>query len=118
MPTRFISARAFVDIARSGHAFIALLQSSESPRRCVRLRLACNLAQSFDQRLAISHRPSGHFLADVRLAWRNIRMRFGSPAARSLILAFGFWDILSETPFSNITFNAMERLTFWLLLSC
>ena len=118
MPTRFISARAFVDIARSGHAFIALLQSSESPRRCVRLRLACNLAQSFDQRLAISHRPSGHFLADVRLAWRNIRMRFGSPAARSLILAFGFWDILSETPFSNITFNAVERLTFWLLLSC
>ena len=78
---------------------------------------AIELSRS-NQRLAFSYKARGHFLADVRLASRDVRMRFRSPAARSLFLAFGFWDILSETPFSNITFNAMERLTFWLLLSC
>ena len=28
---------------------------------------------------AFGYKPPGHFLRDVRLAWRDIRMRFGSP---------------------------------------
>jgi hypothetical protein len=32
---------------------------------------------------AFGYKPPGHFLADVRLAWRDIRMRFGSPRLRS-----------------------------------
>ena len=32
---------------------------------------------------AFGYKPPGHFLGDVRLAWRDIRMRFGSPRIRS-----------------------------------
>ena len=32
---------------------------------------------------AYGYKPPGHFLADVRLAWRDIRMRFGSPRLHS-----------------------------------
>ena len=32
---------------------------------------------------AYGYKSPGHFLADVRLAWRDIRMRFGSPRFRS-----------------------------------
>jgi hypothetical protein len=32
---------------------------------------------------AFGYQPPGHFLADVRLAWRDIRMRFGSPRLHS-----------------------------------
>ena len=32
---------------------------------------------------AYGYKPPGHFLADVRLAWRDIRMRFGSPRINS-----------------------------------
>lgn len=32
---------------------------------------------------AFGYKPPGHFLRDVRLAWRDIRMRFGSPRIRS-----------------------------------
>ena len=32
---------------------------------------------------AFGYKPPGHFLADVRLGWRDIRMRFGSPRFRS-----------------------------------
>jgi hypothetical protein len=32
---------------------------------------------------AFGYKPAGHFLADVRLAWRDVRMRFGSPRIHS-----------------------------------
>jgi hypothetical protein len=32
---------------------------------------------------AFGYKPPGHFFADVRLAWRDIRMRFGSPRINS-----------------------------------
>ena len=32
---------------------------------------------------AFGYQPPGHFIADVRLAWRDIRMRFGNPRLRS-----------------------------------
>ena len=32
---------------------------------------------------AFGYKPPGHFLSDVRLAWRDIRMRFGSPRTNS-----------------------------------
>ena len=32
---------------------------------------------------AFGYTPPGHLLRDARLAWRDIRMRFGSPRVRS-----------------------------------
>ena len=32
---------------------------------------------------AFGYKPPGHFVADARLAWRDIRMRFGSPRIHS-----------------------------------
>jgi hypothetical protein len=32
---------------------------------------------------AFGYKPPGHFLNDVRLAWRDIRMRFGAPRMKS-----------------------------------
>ena len=32
---------------------------------------------------AFGYKPPGHFLRDIRLAWREIRMRFGSPRINS-----------------------------------
>ena len=32
---------------------------------------------------AFGYKPPSHFLRDVRLAWRDIRMRLGSPRVRS-----------------------------------